>query len=139
MKANELRIGNLINVFRHPEDESMTSMMAMDISLVDGVYWTELEDGFMVNVEDGITAIPLTEEWLLKFGFENKGHGFSDNIYYKQQEWCNWGHRVTISKTGTVLSHGFMNQWSELTALKYVHQLQNLYFALTGEELTITK
>lgn len=135
MKAQELRVGNLINVFRHPEDKTMTAMKAMDIALVDGVYWTELEDGFMVNIEDGISPIPITEDCLLKFGFENKG----DGIYYKQQDCCNWGHRVSISEMGIVFSHGFMNQWSELTSLDHIHQVQNLIFALTGEELQPTK
>jgi hypothetical protein len=40
----------------------------MDIALVDGVYYTELEDGFMVNIEDGIAPIELTDEWLAEFG-----------------------------------------------------------------------
>ncbi len=62
-----------------------------------------------------IKPIPLTEEWLFKFrlmsiktelGFWNNG----DAIYF---------------------SYGF----EKSIELKYVHQLQNLYFALTGEEL----
>ena len=97
----------------------------------------EIVNGAMIHNAHMFYGIPLTEEWLIKFGFENKGHGSSDNIYYKQEEFLNWGHRVIMSDIAIVLQHGFMNQWSELASLKYVHQLQNLYYSLCFEELTI--
>jgi len=123
IRENELRVGNWVQ-FRHTETPVRITL---------GDFVREYNDEHLEDYE----PIPLTEEWLLKFGFENKGHGFSDNIYYKQEELLNWGHRVIMSNTGIVLQHGFMNQWSELTSVEYVHQLQNLFHALTGEELTI--
>jgi hypothetical protein len=122
MKASELRIGNYYNQFGNETKISWVNLKELE-SAPEGQIWCK--------------PIDLTDEWLLRFGFEKKGHGFSDNIYYKQQEWANWAYSVTISETGMVIKHGFMNQWSELKALNYVHELQNLYFALTGEELTI--
>lgn len=71
--------------------------------------------------------IPLTEEWLLKFGFELKYGCFllSTNrgtILIEED----------LAQISSVISHdGFMSP------CKYVHQLQNLYFALTGSELTV--
>lgn len=62
--------------------------------------------------------IPLTEEWLLRFGF-----GQMRNKFYKKH--------VTLTK-----SEGFYVAFVQ-DELKSVHQLQNLYFALTGEELEI--
>jgi hypothetical protein len=69
------------------------------------------------------TASPilLTEEWLLKFGIE-KMH---DGNY--------WNKKLCIRKD--------RNEFYALYEqgriyIQYVHQLQNLYFALTGEELT---
>ena len=66
--------------------------------------------------------IPLTEEILLKCGFEYDGDGIYgvDNVYYD----------FYFSKTGVVV-RGLNNK------IYHLHQLQNLYFALTGEELTI--
>lgn len=65
--------------------------------------------------------IPLTEQWLKDFGFKNSG-----NNNYKQ-----------LHYTCMVRSHGIniCNNHGYIQDIKYVHQLQNLYFALTGKEL----
>jgi len=68
-------------------------------------------------------AIPLTEEWLLKFGFT-----FSDMIYSFD------GFEILDLKQGLE----FYNHDYPIK-IKYVHQLQNLYYALTQTELTLTK
>jgi len=64
--------------------------------------------------------IPLTEEWLLKFGFETQGIMAKVWILKNINVWA--------------LDGGFANDLDY--PINYVHQLQNLYFALTGEELT---
>jgi hypothetical protein len=64
--------------------------------------------------------IPLTEELLVKFGFKKDK---IDSTYYKDDfEIC----------------LPFFVRWKEshLSGINHVHQLQNLMFALTGEELT---
>jgi hypothetical protein len=66
--------------------------------------------------------ILLTEEWLLRFGFVS-------NPYQDRYE--NKSIHVQCNKT-----RGVTELWIEnMPHIKYVHQLQNLYFALTGEEL----
>ncbi len=74
-----------------------------------------------------IKPIPITEEWLLKFGFEKNLDGCptlkKDHQYFQY-----WEGRLTWQQS----PH---NDWSEFK-IQFVHQLQNLYFALTGEELT---
>ena len=114
MKANELRIGNLVY-------------------LVDKEKVWEILDGYEIDKcdENPFTRpIPLTEEWLLKFGFEIKLDNF------------NWNAGIGINEIGDfklALRHTDNFGWfykSRCTPIKYVHQLQNLYFALTGEELT---
>lgn len=80
-------------------------------------------------MEDCI-PVEITEEWLLKFGFEYDrfNHTF-----------CKGNYCIHI-KDG---HFNFMNDprcsaaCYYLTTCKYVHQLQNLYFALTGEELQL--
>ena len=71
--------------------------------------------------------IPLTEEWLLKFGFflseESDTYNKCNESY---NEMCIEGY---LQKE--------MNVTDINVRLKHVHQLQNLYHALTGEELKV--
>jgi hypothetical protein len=80
---------------------------------------------------DFFRPIPLTEEWLLKFGFEVDDHLMNPDdwpyVDYIKNE-------VRISEPN--YSFAFYGRDNELE-IKYVHQLQNLYFALTGEELCV--
>ena len=117
----ELRIGNYVEVNG-------------EISKIEGVikYGIYYAFGYCPNQDNWIKPIELTEEWLLKFGFEKE-----DFYFFKQYEWNNWGMRLNIFDGSWVVFHGFANQFSELTVIKFVNQLQNLYFALTGEELII--
>ena len=72
-----------------------------------------------------IKPIPLTEEWLLKFGFK-KNLNSNDIIYYILAGEC-------------LLEYNLTHNFADIDLfidIKYVHQLQNLYFALTNEELT---
>ena len=73
-------------------------------------------------------AIPLTEEWLLKFGFELD----------IEDDGCQKGkYKVSVSDEGCLFFIYIGYYHEEIAEFKYVHQLQNLYFALTGEELQI--
>ena len=113
MKANELMIGNWISTSFLDEERLMIISEIGEFNVVCENKETDAQCGFKV-----IYPIPLTEEWLVKFGFENKTKTFVlNNISIKQQT------------KGYFFYLSIMNQ--------YVHQLQNLYFALTGEELKI--
>lgn len=65
-----------------------------------------------------LEPIPLTEEWLLRFGYTK----ISNNSFIITGH-CIWicNDLFRCDKNGIVLKH--------------VHQLQNLYFALTNQEL----
>ena len=67
-----------------------------------------------------LSPIELTKDWLIKFGYTKEDSNF-------------WfiGHIVWEYDDGV-----FICDKNGIT-LKYVHQLQNLYFALTGKELTL--
>jgi len=127
MKATELRIGNWVRIKDVPTTNEWQVESTGNLQQVGGQLW---------SIEE-LEPIPLTEEWAVKFGFVNKGHGYSNNIYYRQNELENWGYILIFSKTGIVLEHGFMNSWKELRVLKYAHTLQNVYYSLEYEELTI--
>ena len=70
--------------------------------------------------------IPLSPEILEKAGFEKDSVGYFNNGIYCMKfnnNTCKWS-----------FGEWYMGQFCEI---KYLHQLQNLYFALTGEELNI--
>jgi hypothetical protein len=122
MKASDLRIGNYI------------SPLGMGITVVEGFC---LWDGLIQSshfAERGIEdfkAIPLTKEWLLKIGFE-----FAVDTWYLNG-FALWETEWGDDKGGTGIGYfyelrekGMMDKHIE-----YVHQLQNLYYSLTGEEI----
>ena len=118
MNAQELRIYNYVR-------NSITGgEFAVNADEIRRIY---------LNRYSVIEPIPLTEEWLLKFGFERHHSDYSNSVIYIKDVPNNnefkWG--VYPLELGS----GFIINKSK--NLKYVHQLQNLYFALTGEELTI--
>jgi hypothetical protein len=79
----------------------------------------QLCESELINVQ----PIPITEEWLLKFWFIS-------NPYEDRYEKGSIHIECLKTKGETYL-------WIEnMPHIKYVHQLQNLYFALRGEELT---
>ena len=108
IKANELRIGNRV-LFRGKEDTVWR--------VEDNNYYTE-NYGHGVNNKD-LEPIPLCDDWLLKFGFE---YISSNRLVYNNEI-------VEFTFDGVPMLNGVF--------VLNVHTLQNLYFALTGEELTI--
>lgn len=126
MTSTELRIGNLIQCYRKAFDKEKTQHKISGIFFLDEFGdCVELEDGFIININKGIEPIPLTEEWLLKLGFElyseKEYHG---NGLYPILVWDD-GFWLDDNETGTINDKPIL----------YVHQLQNIHFVLTGEEL----
>ena len=82
-----------------------------------------------------INPIPITEEILLKFGFEiekTNTHIIAYNDYGYQ-------HELEINKEYKHESWRIEQYKGGYRHLYFCHQLQNLYFSLTGEELTFKK
>lgn len=98
-------------------------------------------NGLMKVDFDLIKSIPLTEEWLIKFGFHQNGKYF---IYsFLDYNYCfqyanfrdNWGFYQEY--TDSPFPEDLDKRYFISCGIKYLHQLQNLYFALTNEELVI--
>ncbi len=122
MNANELRIGNWVHSKPHKSNIQFNFLVQYFDS-----------DVFDAN---NYAPIPITEEWLDKFGFEKK----SSHAYYYNEP-------IRIDVFGCEFMVRFRAELDDYnlrlvelknSKVKYVHQLQNLYFALTGEELSIT-
>lgn len=82
--------------------------------------------------------IPLTEQWLLDFGFikDGNGHWWKNLVthYLELIEMNKWFFPVFVELPE--LSNE-QEQRVGLPRIGSVHEMQNLFFALTGEELTI--
>lgn len=131
---SDLRIGNLIN---YSEDGSLCSVLAIDglglsvnVIKTQEITWVEL---------DQFEPIPLTPEILEKCGFSNFqkfNSDFDENgLYILHNE------VIIHSYKDGKFYYGFLaNDDDNLSfgiEIKSVHQLQNLYYALTQTELIV--
>jgi hypothetical protein len=116
MEANELRIGNLL---------MYGSRMAVVSAIFKSHFKCESLEQicFGNSIQSNFQPIPLTPEILEKCGFEKRKTRLGAIIYHK----------------GDFVFNEIMHlSWKQgnVIEIKHLHQLQNLYFALTGEELT---
>ena len=124
IKANELRVWNLIDF----EGETC-KVLSIDGQGVDGSFIGSGEEVWIDLFQ--FRPIPLTEEWLLKLGFEKTKENF-----------CTYDlGKISIYMPSICYEEGrtYFNSWVIIEkSPKYVHQLQNLYFCLCGKELELS-
>lgn len=130
MKATDLRIDNWIN------PDFPIQVCAVYPGCVDADFEGNQGDPWEFK-NDEIKPIPLNKEWLEKLGFEKSTVGY---YAYKSDLYSDYAHlrisdvydngKYTVSigddKVGICMLH-----------IEYVHQLQNLYYAITSEELEV--
>jgi hypothetical protein len=114
IQANELRTGN------YYDNNGIVSVVSPNT----------IEDVWIAE-RSWVKPIPLTEEWLLRLGFEK----WNDCCYCNgklvvEGLFKNFNESISLLRCGN-------DDYVELTNINYVHSLQNLYFALTCEELTL--
>lgn len=139
---NELRIGNLFHMISRgsgiaiPMKEvpfKVVELHAFDLRCVaHNINPATVEDWALVKYFD-CSPIPLDEEWLVKFGFKKRSNidDDLDSIYESEIGYC-----ITI-KNGRY-NFQFPSLYAGEISIVSVHQLQNLYFALTeGNELLL--
>ena len=112
MKAEELRLGNLVSNMNPRYNDSILTIESIGDNHEVNVFYRK----YLLSE---LEPIPLTEEWLLKLGAKKDK---IDNTYY-------------LSEFEIMLPNFFRYKTSMISRIDYVHQLQNLYFALIGEEL----
>jgi hypothetical protein len=129
IKPEELRIGNLLKT-------SSKSLNYAEVATVrkiepEVIFFEELWAG---EYPSGIDGIPLTTEWLEKAGFlrtvsatYSSGEKHDYDVYYLN------GFTYNCIQNAWWFGLRLNNQ------PVYIHQLQNLYYALTGKELEFSK
>ena len=136
IEPNELRIGNLINGFYLDENEveqsEICKVLVLDsIEMTEHLFWVAGES--QVEDYDRFEGIPLTPDWLAKMGFRSEMNANKTNMLYLNDMLS-----ITMVKGEWSLAIvGFM-VYPLRTKINYVHQLQNLFFALCGQEIKIT-
>lgn len=125
LTASELRLGNWINngMLDKIEQCSIGELLAMSQCEIAGKTLP-------------IEGIPLTEDWLRRFRFEQHPRQ-TERWFWNVNGWHmiydeeaeNWDVCPFVAVEGPQLTIG--------KSIKYVHQLQNLFFALTGTELEL--
>jgi hypothetical protein len=117
MKAEELRIGNSVQYASTGLHFFVGSINKDGLDVYNDIESTWIEI-------DQFEPIPLTEEWLVRLGFEDRGSIFKlSSILIRYDE----------GKFYFIYNEPFL----ESIEIKFVHQLQNLFYALKGSELTI--
>lgn len=111
IKSNDLRLGNLILWNGEIRDIGKGSIVFLD----------------SYNEEDfeEFSGIPLTTEILQECGFVKNENG----IFVNNQVWIDAGFKFT-----PVYCEGSFKRFIG-KGIIHLHELQNLYYALTGEEL----
>src|SRR5690606_14147060 len=109
IQPQEMRLGNLI---MEPYDNMVEGGDSITDDEVNG------------KPTDYFIPIPLTEEWLIKLGFHE-----IFGVY------AVYGREINLKLMDGYWDVSF--QGKHVSLIKHVHQLQNLYFALTDQELTL--
>ena len=126
IQASELRIGNKLNFL----GDVVTFKNITEIR-EDGIFWIKTFEPKIESKNFHFKPIEITENWLLIFGFKKR----------KNRHLFHWENKIVISEYKDEFENFFYPKTGYdirfSNEIKYVHQLQNLYFALTGAELTV--
>lgn len=142
MKSNELRIGNLVYGINRRSDVHLPNTLPLKVLQIelfncevlpfDKNPATEKEYFKLSNAD--LTGIPLTEDWLLRFGCLKQRISSTKKNYWNQKLDFSIDVEFTLLQDNPLFFYLIHNQLRR-KPIQYVHQLQNLYFALTGSEL----
>jgi hypothetical protein len=118
MKSTELRIGNWV------WNDTQQIPVEVDLTILSEQIYREaaVRNGSLSESSLWL-PIPLTEEWLLKFGFvENT------------TSWTRWRKPIGVKEI-RLTKNGVNRITYNGMRMNHIHQLQNLYHALTHQEL----
>jgi hypothetical protein len=125
MDTKELRRGNWVLFEDNGTEFEVEQIFANGLDVRNSREATYIESEYFAG-------IPLTEEWLLRFGFEYKDNDGEPVLNHKNfgidyYEFTDYGQWFVI-----MIKQSYVE-----IEIKYIHELQNLYFAVTHQELTI--
>lgn len=121
MEAKELRIGNLFEY-----EKGIYSVNRIS----DNFIYAKNINGFAPGdfPISKLNPIPLTEEWLLRLGFKKQRRAYKIKNFG-----CYIFHPTGIS----FYPAGILDSLCRVDWFNHVHELQNLYYAITKDELVL--
>jgi hypothetical protein len=133
IQANELRIGNWVNYCGAIDFVTVINTDDENFEFINTTSYSN------ISLED-IKPIPLTEEILLKCGFIKDFNQFFSPIVLLLNDslemYADNQDNYSLVNLFTIPIYEDCDTFN-LLQIEYLHQLQNLYFALTGTELEI--
>ncbi|RZJ35479.1 MAG: hypothetical protein EOO18_07875 [Chryseobacterium sp.] len=123
MEATELRLNNLVIY----EDE-IVPVMGMENN--NNNLLVKIDPYTSINPND-LEPIALTAEWFSRLGFK-EAYRSSTRVRFELPNYCRYDFDLSSNK----ILQGFLF-FGNYIKCNYLHQLQNIYFTLTGEELKI--
>lgn len=127
MNIQELKLGNLIKISPRENEEGVIFLTDIQQSSIIGEMLVPRQ-GYHFRIKfDEMLPLELTEKWLTFLGFSK---GPEEN-----EIWVDAKNFVQFKLS--LLESGFLEDGRIAVAIDSIHQLQNVYFTLTGEELNI--
>ncbi len=123
VEATELRLGNIVHPPASKAFAEVTAIRHAKIELDYAEYFREV----------ALEPVPLTEEWLEKFGFTKHGVGYMDDL---EQLWITFEDDVPLAY---LVMTDSAQPFPLLGLCEHVHTTQNIRYALCKEELTTTE
>lgn len=134
IQPNELRIGNYVSFKTVDTSVGYETIDDIIISIMDLQNLSSASE----SVKEAYEPIPLNNEWLIRLGFEKLPPSTKYGSYHADHE-ANFGNPVLKINGYDYLNSNGSHLYIFLNKIriecKYVHQLQNLYYALTQTEL----
>lgn len=131
MNFKELRPGNYLHAYNHVYNtfgQEREKYLAI-VTMVSESSISFSHEGPRLN-HTTTEPIPLTEEWLIRLGFEKAEDEKFWHPKFKYPVKCDlnnqWEAWMDLG-----------DRWLTLTQIDYVHEVQNLVYEIAGEELTI--
>ena len=126
MKIQDLRIGNIIRQveYRNGNCDNLRKITGVNQEGYVNVKMIFDYANMRSHPIKWFLPIEINEDWLIKLGFEKTDRFINKNY-------------VLLLYTSKVCLYHYSNLSDAKVTIKYVHQLQNLYYSLTNQELSI--
>lgn len=121
--SKELRIGNYVN--SNYDFDCVWEVTEISTKYIKCIPEDINKIGFSCDNPDEFNPIELTAEWLEKLGFEKQLYS-EDLFLNKRSQVCKIKDKWVYRVPGYTLCN-----------VNYIHQLQNLTYFITGQELTL--
>lgn len=129
INRHDLRIGNWVYAGERTQFPMFVQAVGEDYI---GLDFEDNKGDVWESTPEELHGIPITEELLTKLGFTNNGHG----IWNKRQQ----DRKVAINIKAEFLAiDAYKDRYCDSRCtchgIKYIHQLQNLFYVIAKEEL----